>query len=75
MYHAQTQKNANLNPVFLRRFLDIILTKCIPSWQVKCVRIPVEGLSYDVTVRLISSLTSFSFLLFACVITSIKNRT
>ena len=31
------------------------------SLQEKCIKIPVEGLSYDDTVRLISSLTSFSY--------------
>ena len=31
------------------------------SLQEKCIKSPVEGLSYDDTVRLISSLMSFSY--------------
>ena len=38
----------------------MILTKCISSLTENCIKIPVEGLSHDVTVRLISSLTLFS---------------
>ena len=33
------------------------------SWQEKCIKIPVESLSYDVTVCLISSLMSFYIML------------
>ena len=39
----------------------MILAKCISSIQEKCIKIPIESLSYDVTVRLISSLTPFSY--------------
>ena len=39
----------------------MILTKCISSLQETCNRIPVESLSYDVTLHLISFLTSFSY--------------
>ena len=39
----------------------MILANCFPFLQVKCIKISVEGISYGVTVRLISSLTSFSF--------------
>ena len=42
-------------------FMKMILTKSISSLQEKCSRIPVEDFSYDVTVRLISALTSFSY--------------
>ena len=38
----------------------MISTECISSLQVKCIKIPVEGLSYDITARLVSSLTSVS---------------
>ena len=38
----------------------MILILCMPSLQVTCIKIPVKGLSYGVTVHLISSLTSFS---------------
>ena len=39
----------------------MISTKCISSLQEKYIKMQVEDLSYDVTVRLISSLTSVSY--------------
>ena len=40
----------------------MILTKCISSLPEKRIKIPVEGLSYDITLRHISSLMSFSYI-------------
>ena len=39
----------------------MIFTKCIFSLQENCTKISVEDISYDVSVRLISSMTSFPF--------------
>ena len=39
----------------------MILTKCISSLEEKYNQMPVEGLSYDVTVRLFSSQTSLTY--------------
>ena len=39
----------------------MILNKCVSSLHEKCIKILVEDLSYDVTIRLIFTLTSFSY--------------
>ena len=46
---------------FLQLLLEMKLTKCVPSLQIKCIEIPVKGISFDITVPLISSLTPMSF--------------
>ena len=43
------------------------MTKCVPSMQVKCVKIPVKSFSFGVTLRLIFfSDIFFRFLLNKC---------
>ena len=58
--HIDSEKHELKFCLFLKTFLKMVLTKCIPSLQVKCIKILVE-VFYYVTVRLISSVTSFSF--------------
>lgn len=56
----------------LKRFLKMIVTKFILFLQVKCVKISLEDISFDVTLRFIHSMRSFSIYRWAWHFTSLK---